>query len=964
MTTTDSTTSTGTATSPTPATPAASVTESRFAALKAKLRELFELDKSDLDFGMYRIMSAKNEEVTAFLDRQLRDVVRETLAAHGAGATGQVQAELDEAIEQARKLGADPDTLPAVQALREKLESAGGASAAELEADIYNHLLAFFSRYYDEGDFISRRRYKGDTYAIPYAGEEVTLHWANKDQYYIKSGEWHKDYRFCAGTEARRHGGTKGSKFVRFRLVEATQEAGNNKEADDAKRRYILDAEQPVEVSENELTLRFQFRAPTDEDKQRAADGAVAIFGGDYARASNPKKGDEREQFCADAEQRALAAMPEAWKDLVTTVIAPEQATPTKPATATADKPARTLLGKHLDTFTARNTFDYFIHKDLGGFLRRELDFYIKNEIVRLDDLEKLPADHLARVQGKVKAVRAVAGPVIDLLAAVENFQKKMWLKKKLVLDTHWLVTVDRLPAELRDTVAQNAEQWAEWEKLGFKPAEAEDTGLFEGVKWGTRDYLDTSGGDKLVVDTRYFDDAFKSRLLASEEVLGGAQTIEDATTGVMVHGENFQALSTLSQRYHGAVDCAYIDPPYNTQNDDFRYKDRYQHSSWLSMATDRAELISVWLSPTGVLFSHIDDNELFRYKPALERVFGSDNFLCTFVWIKRYGPPPDTKDIGYTHEAIVAFRRSPQFERNLLPLTEDQQSRYRNPDKDPRGPWKPMDYTCRFTADERPNLYYAITNPNTGEEIWPKTSRVWAFSVEEHERNVADNRLWWGQQGTNKVPAFKNFLSNIQQGMMPTSVLHYDTVGHTDGAAKELRCFFPGIKATPKPSRLGEHLISIAAQKRSVILDCFAGTGPAGHAAISLNRRDAGGRRFVLVEMGNYFHTVLKPRITKVLYSPDWKDGRAQSHDKGMSALVKYFAIESYEDALNVSVPQPALVGSRGRVAGALGVRRRGPASGRAGTDRADLPASPAGGGTRRSGRPTAPGRDAGRWR
>ena len=220
------------------------ITDSKFADLKAKLRELFELDKSDLDFGIYRIIAAKNKEVNEFLDRQLKDVVRQTLAAHGAGASDQVQAELDKAIQQAQALGADPDALPKVQELKTKLAAAGGASAAELEADIYNHLLAFFGRYYDEGDFISKRRYKGDVYAIPYGGEEVTLHWANKDQYYIKSGEWHKDYRFKVS-----------GKTVRFKLVEATQETNNNKEPDDAKRRYILDSEKPVEETDGDVVL-------------------------------------------------------------------------------------------------------------------------------------------------------------------------------------------------------------------------------------------------------------------------------------------------------------------------------------------------------------------------------------------------------------------------------------------------------------------------------------------------------------------------------------------------------------------------------------------------------------------------------------------------------------------------------------------------------------------------------------
>ena len=209
-------------------------------ALKAKLRELFELDKSDLDFGIYRIMAAKNKEVTDFLDRQLKDVVKQTLTEHGAGATDALQAELDEMIAGLRKAKLSDEQIEAsdgVKDLREKLAAAGGKTGEELEADIYNHLLAFFSRYYDEGDFISQRRYKGDTYAIPYSGEEVTLHWANKDQYYIKSGEWHKDYRFKL-PDGRR---------VRFALVDATQETGNNKEPDEAKRREQVAAEKAAE---------------------------------------------------------------------------------------------------------------------------------------------------------------------------------------------------------------------------------------------------------------------------------------------------------------------------------------------------------------------------------------------------------------------------------------------------------------------------------------------------------------------------------------------------------------------------------------------------------------------------------------------------------------------------------------------------------------------------------------------
>ena len=267
------------------------------------------------------------------------------------------------------------------------------------------------------------------------------LHWANKDQYYIKSGEWHKDYRFKAGK----------NKTIHFKLVEATQETNNNKEKNDAKRRYILDHETPVEVTNSELTLRFQFRVPTEEEKQALEESEpTRLFGGKYDKKSGRTKGDEREQFCADAEKRALENIPDDWLAVVSAL------------SDTEPKPLRTILRKHLNDFTARNTFDYFIHTDLGGFLRRELDFYIKNEVVRLDDLETLPPDHLRQVQGKVKAIRAVASRLIEFLAALENFQKKMWLKKKLVLETNWLITIDRIPAKLRKVVADNEIQWEE----------------------------------------------------------------------------------------------------------------------------------------------------------------------------------------------------------------------------------------------------------------------------------------------------------------------------------------------------------------------------------------------------------------------------------------------------------------------------------------------------------------------
>ena len=359
------------------------------------------------------------------------------------------------------------------------------------------------------------------------------------------------------------------------------------------------------------------------------------------------------------------------------------------------------------------------------------------------------------------------------------------------------------------------------------------------------------------------------------------------ASGNLIVQGDNLHALKALLPRYAGQVKCIYIDPPYNTGNEGWVYNDNVnspeirrwlgevvgkegetldRHDRWLSMMYPRLVLLKQFLRDDGAIFVSIDDNEVATLRLMMDEIFGTGNFLCAFAWEKRYSPPPDTKDIGYLHETLMAYRASAKFKRNLLSLTEDQTGRYKNPDNDLRGAWKAMDYTCRYTADERPNLYYPVQQPNTGEEIWPKRTRVWAMSKEVHDLNVTENRIWWGAKGTNSVPALKNFLSEIQQGMMPVSLLKYEVVGHTDEAAKELRELVPWIKFTPKPTRLIQHLLRIATDKDSLILDSFAGSGTTGHAVLKQNAEDGGNRRFILVEMNeNIAQKVTAERVKRV---------------------------------------------------------------------------------------------------
>lgn len=895
---------------------APTITETRYAKLKSKLRELFELDKADLDFGIYRIMAAKNTEVTDFLDRQLKDKVRATLAEHGSGELNKIKTELDETIANLRDNAVPEEQIESntkVVGLRTRLEAAGGKTGEELEADIYNHLLNFFSRYYDEGDFISQRRYKGDTYAIPYSGEEVTLHWANKDQYYIKSGEWHKDYRFKLANAKR----------VQFALVDATQETNNNKEADESKRRYILVEDNPVSISGDTLTLRFHFKAPSEAEKKRAdGEGAehppVAIFGGKYAKST---KGDERERFCADAEQRAIPHIPAEWAKLVLD------------KSATDAKPERTLLGKHLDAFTARNTFDYFIHKDLGGFLSRELDFYIKNEVVRLDDLDTAPDDHLQRIQGRVKAIRAVASSIIDLLASIENFQKKLWLKKKFVLNTSWLITIDRIPESLRDVVAENQVQWDEWVKLGFKPKDDEIDGLFEGAQWGTRTYLDAC--DKLVVDTRLFDEAFTAEVMASESIANKLDSVHNATTGQLLNGDNFHAVRLLGETHRSTLECIYIDPPYNTDASAIDYKNGYKSSSWMALMHDRLVESKRLLRDDGVLIGAIDDEQQREFNFMLSDVY--EELLIGVICV-RSNPSGRPTKTGYSvsHEYLLFAGKTKNASIGRLPPTPEQAARFNQ--RDELGPfeWRNLRREgSDSNRDARRSMFYPIyitaNSIRVPKMTWNESAEEWIIE----ERCKPDETVVWPVNETGEEKRWRWEWKTVRDSVSELAV-RSDRTGnpyvyckrrpHEHGVVSVSSWFDAKHSATehgtallkslfknpafsyPKSIHAVTDAVFIGGCKGSdsAVLDYFAGSGTTGHAVLNLNRQDAGSRRFSLVEMGRYFNTTVKPRITKVIYSPDWDEGSAQTHDQGLSALVKCFAVESYEDALN-NLPAPS---------------------------------------------------------
>lgn len=249
--------------------------------------------------------------------------------------------------------------------------------------------------------------------------------------------------------------------------------------------------------------------------------------------------------------------------------------------------------------------------------------------------------------------------------------------------------------------------------------------------------------------------------------------TDTDLFDNKLIFGDNLLALKALEAEYTGKVKCVFIDPPYNTGSAFAHYDDGVEHSIWLGLMRDRLELLKRLLSGDGSLWITIDDNESHYLKVLCDEVFGRENFVSNVVWQKKYSPANDSIWLSSNHDHVLLYAKNKMIWRpNKLQRSDKTDSAYKNPDNDPRGPWKAGDYTCAKTSEERPNLYFPIIQPMTGEEIWPSKTRVWGYGKDLYEEHVRQELLWWGKSGLNKVPAFKRHLSSVQNdGVVPQTI-------------------------------------------------------------------------------------------------------------------------------------------------------------------------------------------------
>ena len=360
-----------------------------------------------------------------------------------------------------------------------------------------------------------------------------------------------------------------------------------------------------------------------------------------------------------------------------------------------------------------------------------------------------------------------------------------------------------------------------------------------------------------------------------------------DGTQNVFIEAENLEALKILQKAYAGSVKMIYIDPPYNTGSDSFIYPDKFSesreeyarrvgdtddagylkrdgvfqgawrkngkdsghyHSNWLSMMLPRLHLAKTLLREDGVIFISIDDNEQAQLKLLCDEVFGAENFVEQIIWEKKFSPQNDAKYFSENHDYLICYAKNiTELEIKLLPRTEEINARYKNIDNDPRGAWTSGDL---LRKDVQQSGIYTITTPN-GTQYNPPSGRSWRVSQTKFIEMVADNRIWFGEDGGN-VPRIKRFLSEVQDGTKAISIWKFNEVGHNQEASQELRKLFDGDSYfdTPKPIRLIVQTLRLTTNSDDLILDFFSGSGTTAHAVMQLNAEDGGNRRFICVQL------------------------------------------------------------------------------------------------------------------
>ncbi|CAO80966.1 DNA methyltransferase [Candidatus Cloacimonas acidaminovorans] len=826
------------------------------------LKGLFQFETSDLDFGIYRILNYKRDRIKKFIEDDLVTRVKNSFAKYEK----EIDKNLDEQIDKQKKvitenIGINSFT-PAGEIIEKYADSNLGKEYTkllerkknieqieEIKLQVFNDLFNFFSRYYEEGDFVPQYRYsnKKFKYAIPYDGEEVKLYWANYDQYYTKTGVLFRDYTFKAVNHR-----------VIFRIVAAKEELGSKKAT--KERFFVLDEENPWQLQNNDLLICFQYRELEEKEVN-----AYQVEGG-----SNSSKQEK-------INQQNYTTIVEGIKDIYTAHSMQSEYI----------KIQETLLYQ-LNRFTSKNTKDYFIHKDLKKFLSEQLEFFIKDEVLNIDTMEQ--AKFLDKHITRAKVVRDIGTDIIDFLAQIENFQKRLWEKKKFVLSTNYVISLDRicqytdkefLTSTIKE-ILKNQKQLQEWEELGFGKIEKEADLYFR------KDLIDTEY-KKLPLDTKYFSPTFQDTLL---EKLTEHIDLNELLDGLLIKSENWQALNTILPKFKEQIQTIYIDPPFNKEQDaDYLYNVKYKDSTWASLLENRLSLAKNIMKDSASIFVRCDYNGNWVLRPVMNYIFYEDNFRNEIIVNKSVRMKTEGKVLLSWHDVILCYCKNSNnvFFCHITENREKQEWRALDMEGEK---WDivPNDMINMFSPnnlkyDEKGNVL-SRAKIILGKEIIPRQGRRFPNQVIINKMEN-DGLLRYSSRGN-------------PQMLKPDII--YLTDDWTGFYGYSFNWDFP----TENSEILLKRVIESTSDERNIVMDFFLGSGTTTAVAQKL------GRKWIGIEMGEHFWSVVMPRMKKVLFYDKSgiskeKDVQEKYNEHKAGGFFQYQVLEQYEDTLdNLEIKEP----------------------------------------------------------
>lgn len=938
--------------------------------LKYFLKEMFQFNENDLDFGIYKIYNLKRSHIESFIDgdkpNDLAPTIEETLKE--VNLANQKTDAIDlynflKTLNQDNLLN-DPEAnykqlelfISTEQDAGKKVKltetlnnlSKSEGITDELKDKIYNHILGFFQMYYSNGDFGYNDRSR-DLYKVPYEadynGSDTMFHWKHKGSLYIKTGTSFNaikfelngkkiEYRLETNENSEEEGTSQNNnkdsqlKHYRFDRIEKVKDKATNEEIYQVI--FNLSDVSTSKVAIYKAIYKEVFNV-ADIDKYLEyenikKDGSIEIKGvfndltKDFDKVSNGQiKGlsalREKKKTVGDkAKKNFITGQTKSGNNKYQKLFDEE----TKDFTDETLKALYTLDQK-LNSFYIGNDADYFIHENLNEFLTNEKNRYVKNYI--FDDLESIYAGKLDNTTLLIaKAFDKVSTRIIEFLSAIEDFQKHLFTKKKKVVESEYCITVDYIDEKYYPEILANKTQLQVWENL---------------FSLEVKTIEDIKANPTLVVDTKCFKqpdgtNPFKDKILAEIEDL------EDKTNGLLINSENYQALELLQTKFKEKVKTIYIDPPYNTGDDGFAYKDNFKHSSWSSLMENRLNLSLSYLSKDGKIFSSIDDREYVRLKELFDIIYSHNKTICIKM----------SESSGVKMASVIKQGTIPKFKEYLITATNDKLNGYFF-EQIPKGEWDNEYNKFMDNFDEELREFIKLNNEDCSEEVLKKVNvllkKCSLIGMREAFEKYNDKNLEfdvWREKNAWRIfrtAASSSVFNRAKECFISQDVFAITSVRdkmlylidgnfNKDSKAPRVQLLFaddnltlhPGdfwsdisttglefeggieFKNGKKPLKLINRIVDSENDNNNYVLDFFAGSGTTGHSVIDLNKSKGLTKKYLLFEMGLYFDRITKPRIQKVIFSDKWNDSKPMNNDGSPKHIFKYQVLEQYEDVLD----------------------------------------------------------------